>query len=73
MFKPTDQISTLSFLPTIQTACVENGIQEEAAKWIFQYFVRKKKKAALSARLIIKVERRKSMDYQFTSYIEVVN
>lgn len=41
--------------------------------WLFYYLVRNKINAALIARLTAKVDRPKSKDGKFTSYIEVVN
>lgn len=58
MFEPIDPIKILSFLPKFKTECDENGIHEGAAMLLVQYFSRKTTKAALSARLTKKVDRR---------------
>lgn len=41
--------------------------------WLFQSFVRKSKKEALSSMLTTKVDRRKPKDGQLNSYTEVIN
>lgn len=49
-FKPSDPISVLSFLYIFNTACDSNGIQDGAALWIFQRFMKDPAKAGFAHR-----------------------
>lgn len=53
-FDGSDPIKILSFLLAFQTACDANGIHEGAAMWLYQKFLRRTIKAALSARVTTK-------------------
>jgi len=73
IFDPMDPITILSFLPAFKTACDSNGIHEGAAMWLFQFFVKKTAKAALSARTTtVSASGGKTKASQLTSYPAVV-
>lgn len=71
--KPLDPTFVLSFLQKFKSACDSNGVYEEAAMWLFPYFLKELAKAALSNYMMTQNSGQTHFEGKLTTYCQVVN